>query len=510
LALEALNIGADGLIFECSSIPDFKKLLKDIQAEYCSISYKTEASSYELAKAYFNYLISEKVDLSKISGSILTDTLELRDAGVVELAESNFKDLAKLINSIKEVQNFKVANISADLFHNAGANIVHELAFTVSKAVEYFDKLTEEGLSISDIFKHTVFSFAFGRKYFFEIAKIKAFKMIMIKIAKAYDYELNPDDIFIHAEVSKRTKSALDFHVNLLRNTTESMSAILAGCQSLYVAPHDDTKAAEEQKQTFKRIALNLSNILKEEAHLDKITDPTLGSYYIESLIEEIESKSWEVFLSLEKQGSYSELFKLQLVKSFIDQDEKLGSDAALGRKDAFIGANMFQNVGEPLKLKAIPTESSDFLSSKRAAWKIEKLRKRTEDFVLQNGEDSRPKATIILFGTDAVAKAKSDFTYSFLGMAGIKIEEEIFLKDFAKLETVKKNLNSDLIIYCYKEKPDFHEANFKHDNAKIMIAGQEANEEEMCSKGLYACIHRHSEAFSFLNDLLNDLKITL
>ncbi len=217
-ALHALNTGADGIIFKCFQIPDFVVLLKDISAEFCAISFIYKEAD-DLVDHYLNYLENIKCPLHAINGYFLNDVLELRDAGIRPLNQKDFKTLAEQIKSNKAV-GFKYLNISASLFHNSGANIIHELSFTLSKCVECLDKLTEEGLSIEAIKKQLVFTFAFGRNFFFEIAKVKAFKLQLTKVFKAYGHDLAPDEITIHAETSARTKSALDFHVNLLRNTT--------------------------------------------------------------------------------------------------------------------------------------------------------------------------------------------------------------------------------------------------------------------------------------------------
>jgi len=292
-----------------------------------------------------------------------------------------------------------------------------------------------------------------------------------------------------------------------LRNTTEAMGAILAGCNELYVAPHDEA-ITRKSKSTFKRIALNMSNLLKEEAHLDKIADPTLGSYYLEDIMKALAEKSWDKFLALEKQGSYSELFKDGVVQNTLNKDDQLSADAILSRKTKAIGANMYQNIGEKLTLEIVKADESNYLHPKRVGWKVENLRARTENFVNKHGESSRPTATIISFGTDAISKAKSDFAYSFLGMAGIKIVDEISLKDFEKLSTILMDIKTDLIIYCYPEAPDFKQQHFQHKSAKIIVAGQEKSEADWKKIGLYACINRNVAAYDFLQNLLNDLNI--
>lgn len=141
-----------------------------------------------------------------------------------------------------------------------------------------------------------------------------------MKIAEAYESKVNPDDVFIHCNTSFRTKSALDFNVNLLRNTNEAMAAVLGGCNSSWVQPHDEA-AGKPASKTFKRIALNVSNILKEESHLDKVVDPTKGSYYIENIIHEISTSAWRIFTELEEDGSYNHHYENGNLHQMIDTD---------------------------------------------------------------------------------------------------------------------------------------------------------------------------------------------
>ena len=189
--------------------------------------------------------------------------------------------------------------------------------------------------------------------------------------------------------------------------------------------------------------------------------------------------------------------------------DDEKSSDAVMSRKSVYIGANMFQNIGEKLELSVTEPSNSNILEERRVGWKLENLRKRTEDQVNEQGEESRPTATIICFGTDPIAKAKADFTYSFLGMAGIKVADQIILKEEKALHSIVKELDSSLIVYCFKDTPDQLSAEFEHATAKVCIAGQYEEEATWKERGLYACIHRKVEAYSFLHQLLSDLKIS-
>ncbi len=507
-ALRVLNAGADGIIFYIKDkAPDLNILLNEIHPEYCMISFESAKPNFQFIQNYFHYIKVKNYDNQKITGAYFHDLLENRDGGLIKTSPKYFDDLADCIKAGSEFPQFKPLHISAQLYHNAGANINHELSFTLSKMVEYMDKLTDLGLKARPVFGSLSFSFAFGRHYFFEIAKIKAFKAEILKIASAYYLNISADDIIIHANTSKRSKSALDFNVNLLRNSTEAMAAILGGCNSICVEPHDAVHKGPS-KETFKRIALNVSTILKEEAYLDKIVDPTLGTYYLEAIIKSLEEKSWEHFLNLEKHGSYSELFEQGLVSESIQADEQKTTQEVVERKDLFIGANTFQLIGEKVKLEEEIPDNNQFLVSKRATHKIEALRSRTESFVNERSELARPMATLILLGTDSVTKAKANFSYSFLGMAGIGIAQEYFIKSDENLARKAKSFDTEMVVFCYKDKPEELSESLKNLENIALIAGQETDEEELKSAGLYGCIHRKTPTLEFLNQLLSNLGI--
>lgn len=507
-ALKALNSGAEGIIFVIQKADiNLKILLNEIQPEYCMISFESNEPFYSLISQYLNFISAHEIDSHKISGFYHCDIIECRDSGTIGVDDHDFKYIAELINHADEYPDFKPLCISSNLFHNSGANITNESGLLLSKSVEFFDKLTELKLELNQILKSTVFSLAVGSNYFFEIAKIKAFKFNLLKIAEAYNSKVKADDIFIHCNTSFRSKSALDFNVNLLRNTNEAMASVLGGCNSLWVQAHDES-AGKSPSKTFKRIALNISNILKEEAHLDKIVDPTKGSYYIENIIKEISSSSWRIFTEFEEGGSYSHHYENGNIHQIVDTDAGKAEQNLWARKDILIGANTYQLIGEKISAYLDTEESGKSLEAVRLTATIEHMRYRVEKLVEEKGEKARPMAQIILLGTDPISKAKSDFTYSFLGIAGIGISSEEFID---KLDgAIKLDENAAITVLCYAETPQNLEEYISKHEGILLVAGQEPNEAELQKAGLYGCINRKVDTKRFLDKLLKDLGIAL
>ena len=509
-ALDALNNGAEGLIFQIEGSIDFKALLNEVNAEYCSISFESSTPHYSLIENYFEYLKSAGVDLQKVTGGYFFDAL------VYGLHDESFtkadiqSDCKKVMPWLKQVPGFKLFLVNAALFQNAGGNTKNEIAFAWSLFADYLDLLTENGFSAEEAVKSIAFQFSFGRKYFLEIAKIKAFKKGVLQIAEANGATITPDTIEVHGVTSEWTKSAFDIHVNMLRNTTEAMAAILAGCDSIYVQPHDFI--SDKPKQTFERIARNVSSILRDESYLDKVVDPTQGTYYIESLIKDVFGEAWKEFLSIEEKGGFQKAFEQQYVQKQLAENRKHTYQELIFRKDVFIGTNQFPNPGEKLAFEKIgfPEESSKEIVSSRATMQFEMLRWQTEQYVQQKGEEKRPSSFNILWGTGAEVKAKSNFAYSFLGAAGIITRDEVIVHNWEEFFNQLSATGDTIITICIpaEMEDELWKQSFAWGESLALFAGKPVNENALANAGFYGAIHRHVNTLDFLKTLLQKLAI--
>lgn len=191
--------------------------------------------------------------------------------------------------------------IDANSVQKSGGNTAQEIAFALHKGHEELFKMLENGLSIKAANAKFQFHFGVGSNYFYEITKFRVFRKLWSKILAAYqaDYAEAP---YISAETGLLNKSLQDPNTNLLRQTTEAMSAILGGVDELTVLPYD-WKSASFKVGKSQRLATNISLILKEESYFDKVIDPIGGAYNLEILKNEVEKIAWELFLTLEKKG---------------------------------------------------------------------------------------------------------------------------------------------------------------------------------------------------------------
>ena len=220
-----------------------------------------------------------------------------------------FEKIADLIRKTKAYKGIRVITVSGEIFSNAGSTIVEALAFSLAAGHDYLVRLMDMGFTIEEAAKKIRFSQAITSNYFMEIAKLRAGRMLWANIVKAYNPAKNcPCKMFTHAVTSTWNQTAYDPYVNMLRGTTEAMSASIAGVHSLEVTPFN--KAYEDPNEFSMRIARNVELLLKHESHFDQVVDPAGGSYYIENLTDSIANEAWKLFREIEEKGGYTAAYE--------------------------------------------------------------------------------------------------------------------------------------------------------------------------------------------------------
>ena len=323
----------------------------------------------------FEYGKASGVDLCEVRGSInigyLTN-LTLKGAFCHDSEETCTKSLAENLTAAKGLCKFKVVLVKGDIFQNSGSNITQELGFALAMGEEYLNKAIENGIRPACAAKKIKFDLAVGGNYFFEIAKIRAARLLWAKIVEAYEPECTCKNcacedshsttstgkklckcagkMNVHAITSTWNKTVYDPHVNLLRTQTEAMSAVLGGANSITVLPFN--VAYEQPTEFSERIARNQQILLSEEAYMDKIVDPAAGSYYIEQLTDMVAEKAWSIFLEVQEKGGYSAAFKAGFIQDKIKATVADAEKAIATRRTNVLGTNQFPNFNEMLDEK--------------------------------------------------------------------------------------------------------------------------------------------------------------
>lgn len=472
---------------------DFHHLLQGISLEKTALHFDSGLASPALLAMLWNESQNRRSNPEQIRASLMYDPF------VFVLQNGYYpKEYEDLARDIRQIAQFSTENlpgvrplgIDARTYHNCGATIVQELGFAMAAASEYLSILTEE-TATENIVNLMHFSFAVGSSYFLEITKFRAARLLWKNLIEAYGGNSEEAQAYLHGETSRWNKTLYDPYTNMLRTSTEGMSAAIGGCDSMTVLPFD--QHFREPDEFSERIARNQQLILSEEAHLDKVADPAAGSYYIEKLTDDIARKAWELFQDIETEGGLLKAIEHGTVQSAIQESQEKRDQAVASRGRIFVGTNQYSNAEDKmadqmeapyqtisldesekdieLAIQNLPTDLAsafdkganlrdiipylfDFekqlyrtVRPYRGTQKFEELRLATER------NETTPKVLTLPLGNRKWRKGRSKFTANFFGCAGYKIEDPIGFEDAdAAIEAVK-NEQPDIAVICSSDK---------------------------------------------------------
>ncbi len=351
--LEVLQNGADGLILILVGNERFNILLENVQPQFIRIYLKPKVKPFDSLTAFFEWIEDHGFEKESIQGGLLWDYL-------LNGFEKGSKDgivneLLGIFEIARPYTQFKVIGLDTAVYHNSGATAIQELVFGLSAFIEMMDLITAAGWSAEEIFDKLIIQTSIGADYFLEIAKLRVLRILIHQLAKLYQVDLDPAHIFIFSSTSFWTKTAVDVHSNMLRNTTEAMAAILGGCNALHVLPHD--VALNLENGFSKRMALNVGSILKEESYFDKVLDPVAGSYYLEYLMDILFDSVKKKMIELESGGGWWRNVQSLKIQDEIKDSRESRMQALVDNKEVKIGANKFLNASEDGVDRIVPAQ---------------------------------------------------------------------------------------------------------------------------------------------------------
>lgn len=276
IALSYLNSGAEGVFFDCRSENiNPAILLNKISLADCSVSFLINAVSSKWLRDFKTFAASN-CDTSKIKGCIFLKSFP--------------ENYVEIVQSFEHCTQFYALGILVQPQDDA----TDEIAQSLNKAVQLVNMLFEKKIDTRIVLDQLSFSVSVGTDFFLEIAKIKSLRNLWHQVKGAYDVStIKP--LHIHATSTVWIKDAYHPHGKMIKSTTAAMAAIAGGCDSLTVEQEDNAN------ETMSRVARNVSSVLREESHFSKVADPTAGSYYIDSLTNQLSEKAWSKFQSLMK-----------------------------------------------------------------------------------------------------------------------------------------------------------------------------------------------------------------
>lgn len=333
-ALDSINRGAESIRFSIEDETiDSIKLLEKLPLDKVTIYFHFNFISIDIAKKINAVAKDKKATIYCNFDPI--GHLAKEGNWFITTEKNNFDTLNTLL---KEDISLSTISINGGLYQNAGANMVQQIAYCLAHANEYFNRLTPINQPI-------VFHISVGTNYFFEIAKLRALRLLFSKIAQEYNHNL---DCHILVTPSKRNKTIYDYNVNMLRTTTECMSAILGGADAIANLPYDTLY--HKDNEFGDRIARNQLLILKNESYFDKVDNPADGSYYIESLTNQLAEKALLLFKDIESNGGFLKQLNEGIIKRKIQESADAEQALFDSGKEPLLGTNKYPNKNDKMK----------------------------------------------------------------------------------------------------------------------------------------------------------------
>ena len=364
-AINAIERGAENIIFILPNKEvSITTLLQNIDTTSTPLYFELQFIDPEYAK-----------QLSAISGvTLLTDIIGnlAKSGNWFSTLNSDYEQLEKIIST-----NNNTLSVDLSLYQNAGATIVQQLAYSLAHANEYLNNFK------TNLKSQITFKVSVGTNYFFEIAKIRALRILWKTLA--LEYGVNKT-CHIIATPTKRNKTLYDYNTNMLRTTTECMSAILGGANTICNLAYD--AIYHKDNEFGERISRNQLLVLKHESYFNAVENASDGAYYIESLTQQLSEKALALFKDLEQKGGFLKLLKEGVIQKKIKESAAKEQASFDSGNIILLGTNKHPNKDDRmkndlelypfLKMNARKTLIEPILE-KRLAEKLEQNRLKTE-----------------------------------------------------------------------------------------------------------------------------------
>ena len=336
------DVGKAGVAID--SVEDMKILFDGIPLDKMSVSMTMNGAVIPIMANFIVAGEEQGVPREKLTGTIQNDILKefmVRNTYIYP-PEPSMKLIADIIEyTSKEMPKFNSISISGYHMQEAGANLVQELAFTLADGKEYIRAALSKGLNIDDFAGRLSFFFAIGMNFFMEVAKLRAARILWARIVKEFDPKQSGSLMLrTHCQTSGVSLQEQDPYNNVVRTAYEALAAVLGGTQSLHTNALDEAIALPTEFSA--KIARNTQLILQEELGITNVVDPLAGSYYVETLTNELCEKAWEQIDEIEKLGGMTKAVELGLPKRRIEESAAVRQAKVDSGEEVIVGVNKY------------------------------------------------------------------------------------------------------------------------------------------------------------------------
>ncbi|MEP1537118.1 MAG: methylmalonyl-CoA mutase [Paracoccaceae bacterium] len=353
------DVGKAGVAID--SVEDMKILFDGIPLEKVSVSMTMNGAVIPVLANFIVAGEEQGVDRAALSGTIQNDILKefmVRNTYIYP-PEPSMRIIADIIEyTSNEMPKFNSISISGYHMQEAGANLVQELAFTLADGREYVRAALDRGMDVDKFAGRLSFFFAIGMNFFMESAKLRAARLLWHRIMSEFEPK-NPKSLMLrtHCQTSGVSLQEQDPYNNIVRTAFEAMSAVLGGTQSLHTNSFDEAIALPTEFSA--RIARNTQLILQEETGVTNVVDPLAGSYYVESLTNQLAEDAWKLIQEVEEMGGMTKAVASGMPKLRIEEAAAT-RQAMIDRGDeVIVGVNKYRLEKEdPIDILDIDNEA--------------------------------------------------------------------------------------------------------------------------------------------------------
>ncbi len=337
------DVGKAGVAID--SVEDMKILFSNIPLDKMSVSMTMNGAVIPIMANFIVAAEEQGVAKSNLTGTIQNDILKefmVRNTYIYP-PEPSMRIVSDIIEyTSKEMPKFNSISISGYHMHEAGANLVQELAFTLADGKEYVKAALSKGMDIDAFAGRLSFFFAIGMNFFMEVAKLRAARILWSKIMKEFNPKKPSSSLLrVHCQTSGVSLQEKDPYNNIVRTSYEALAATLGGTQSLHTNAFDEAMGLPTEFSS--RIARNTQLIMQEELGITKVIDPLAGSYYVENLTNELTEKAWKLIQEVENLGGMTEAVSAGLPKSRIEESAAKKQAAIDQGLEVIVGVNKYK-----------------------------------------------------------------------------------------------------------------------------------------------------------------------
>ena len=343
------DVGKAGVAID--SVEDMKILFDSIPLDKVSVSMTMNGAVLPVMASFIVAAQEQGVAPEQLAGTLQNDILKefmVRNTYIYPPAPS-MRIVSDIIGyTANHMPKFNSISISGYHMQEAGATNVQELAYTIADGIEYVRTAINNGMDVDKFAPRLSFFFAIGMNFFMEIAKLRAARILW---ATLMEEKFAPQDdrslvLRTHCQTSGVSLTSKDPYNNIMRTTIEAMSAVLGGTQSLHTNSFDEALALPTEFSA--RIARNTQLVIQEETGITNVVDPLAGSYYVESLTDQLVKAAREIIDEVEEQGGMTKAVETGMPKLRIEEAAALRQAGIDRGEEVIVGVNKYQMAVEP------------------------------------------------------------------------------------------------------------------------------------------------------------------